>query len=103
MAQRAIETDFRPVETDDRAFGPSFTIERSRDKRSKAEACHLLGYINAMRGIFGQAAEYSRRAIEIDSLFREPYTNLMLSLTASGSTQAADSVRRELERRFPAR
>lgn len=89
------------IETNDAAFTPQFEGTDADYERRKAVVWYQLGYINGLQGRFGEAIEYSQRAIDADSSLAEAYANLVTGNLSLDRFGEADSILTDALARFP--
>ncbi|HPC11331.1 MAG TPA: tetratricopeptide repeat protein, partial [candidate division Zixibacteria bacterium] len=92
-----------PIEMDDAAFAPNFRHSRERMREQHAQAAYQLGYLAALASRFGEAVEFSRRAVELDPGLAEAWVNLVGACAAAGRIDEARTTLREALARFPNR
>ena len=101
MLRLALEIGPPPIETDDDAFEPDFRHGRAAFEKERAKAYYLAGYCRARRGDVESAVDYTRKALERDTLMVEAYQNLAAGYYSLGKVREADSILAEASRRFP--
>jgi 4-amino-4-deoxy-L-arabinose transferase-like glycosyltransferase len=89
-----------PIETDDGAFDVVFPNSPANYAHEKAFSYYLAGSAAGTQGLYGQTVRYSQMAIQEDSMLVDAYRNLIGACRAMGQYATADSVEREVRRRF---
>jgi 4-amino-4-deoxy-L-arabinose transferase-like glycosyltransferase/tetratricopeptide (TPR) repeat protein len=99
--RRAVASSPPPVESDDKLFGQMDGSPEQVWDRNKAGAWFQLGFIAGVSQRYGDAIEFSKKAIERDSLNERAWVNLVAAYRSTGQTTIADSLIAVIARIFP--
>lgn len=102
ILRAAMESPPPPVEMNDDAFTREFATGPEAWEKATAGSYYQLGYLQGLRGRFGQALEYTSEAIRRDSSLVAAWLNLASAYRAIGRPNAADSVIQSALDRFGA-
>lgn len=99
--RRAVASPPPPVESDDKLFGQIDGSPEEVWDKAKAGSWFQLGFIAGVNQRYGDAIEFSRKAIERDSLNERAWVNLVAAYRSTGQDATADSVVNSVARLFP--